>query len=282
MTWTLTADVHGYAAALGDLLAGDPVRHTVALTIIENARARRTPGEIFAWWTDPGGAVTGAISHTPHRPLVLGVLPERGVAPTVELIVSGRIPAGGAAGATGSCIHLGAAWAAATGRAPRLRLAQRLYRLTTLIDPSPGPAGRARPAGPGDVELIAAWTPAFSAEVGMAGPPDVAGFVVDRLSHGGWTLWEDAGGRTVSLAGRSRAAGGAVRIGPVYTPPEHRRLGFAAAVTAAATRAALDAGAGEVVLFTDLANPGTNTLYPTLGYTSVEDRLELEFPPGPT
>jgi predicted GNAT family acetyltransferase len=34
-----------------------------------------------------------------------------------------------------------------------------------------------------------------------------------------------------------------------------------------------------VVLFTDLANPVTNALYGKLGYTGVEDRLELDLPP---
>jgi len=52
------------------------------------------------------------------------------------------------------------------------------------------------------------------------------------------------------------------RIGPVYTPPEHRGHGYAAAVTAAAARGALERGARQVLLYTDLANPTTNRLYP--------------------
>jgi predicted GNAT family acetyltransferase len=66
---------------------------------------------------------------------------------------------------------------------------------------------------------------------------------------------------------------------PVYTPPEHRRHGFAAAVTAAASDAALRAGARDVVLLTDLANATANALYPRLGYRPVDDRLEVELRP---
>jgi predicted GNAT family acetyltransferase len=63
----------------------------------------------------------------------------------------------------------------------------------------------------------------------------------------------------------------------VYTPSEHRRRGYGAAVTAAATRDAQDAGASEVVLFTDLANPTSNGVYLRLGYHPVEDRVMLAF-----
>jgi predicted GNAT family acetyltransferase len=51
-------------------------------------------------------------------------------------------------------------------------------------------------------------------------------------------------------------------------------------VTAAATQAALGAGAAEVVLYTDLANPTSNALYQRLGYRPVEDRLVLSFAPA--
>jgi predicted GNAT family acetyltransferase len=66
-------------------------------------------------------------------------------------------------------------------------------------------------------------------------------------------------------------------VGPVYTPPDLRRRGYAGALTAAVSRAALDAGADEVVLFTDLANPTSNALYRRLGYHPLEDRIILSF-----
>jgi predicted GNAT family acetyltransferase len=48
------------------------------------------------------------------------------------------------------------------------------------------------------------------------------------------------------------------------------------------SQAALDAGARDVVLFTDLANPTSNALYQRLGYRPVADRVEWSFSPrGP-
>ena len=68
-----------------------------------------------------------------------------------------------------------------------------------------------------------------------------------------------------------------IRVGPVYTPPDLRRRRYAAGVTAAVTRAALDAGVAEILLFTDLANPTSNGIYQRLGYHPVEDRVMLSF-----
>jgi predicted GNAT family acetyltransferase len=63
----------------------------------------------------------------------------------------------------------------------------------------------------------------------------------------------------------------------VYTPPQHRRCGYGAAVTAACTRDALRHGAEQVVLFTDLTNPTSNALYQRLGYQPVRDRTIMKF-----
>ncbi|MFD5423984.1 GNAT family N-acetyltransferase [Streptomyces sp. NPDC127084] len=53
--------------------------------------------------------------------------------------------------------------------------------------------------------------------------------------------------------------------------------GYAAAATAAASRAALVAGADAVLLFTDLANPTSNALYQRIGYRPVIDFAAWEF-----
>ncbi|MBV9379765.1 MAG: GNAT family N-acetyltransferase [Streptosporangiaceae bacterium] len=108
----------------------------------------------------------------------------------------------------------------------------------------------------------------------MGGDHAVA--VDDRLSYGGLTLWEKDG-VPVSVAGITRRVAGMARIGPVYTPPELRGRGYAGAATAEVSRAALAAGVGEVLLYTDLANPTSNALYQRIGYQPVEDRVVLSF-----
>ena len=67
------------------------------------------------------------------------------------------------------------------------------------------------------------------------------------------------------------------RVAPVYTPPEHRANGYGSAVTAAVSQHVMNAGATSVVLFTDLANPTSNSIYQKIGYRPVYDSTELEF-----
>ena len=62
-----------------------------------------------------------------------------------------------------------------------------------------------------------------------------------------------------------------IRIGPVYTPPEHRGRGYASNLVAAATQQQLDAGRSFVFLFTDLANSTSNHVYEAIGFEPVSD-----------
>ncbi len=67
---------------------------------------------------------------------------------------------------------------------------------------------------------------------------------------------------------------GVAPVGPVYTPPEHRRRGYASAGVAAVSRLALDGGADHCMLSTDLANPTSNSIYQALGYRPAFDAPE--------
>ncbi len=64
------------------------------------------------------------------------------------------------------------------------------------------------------------------------------------------------------------------RIGPVYTPAQHRRRGYAGAAVAQVSQALLDEGA-RVCLFTDQANPTSNHIYTELGFRPVVDLANL-------
>ncbi|MGP8065709.1 MAG: GNAT family N-acetyltransferase, partial [Acidimicrobiales bacterium] len=102
-------------------------------------------------------------------------------------------------------------------------------------------------------------------------------FVRERVAAGLAWLWEDADGAPASLAARHQPAAGVSRIGPVYTPLEHRRFGYGAAATASCSQHALDTDSASTVLFSDLDNPTSNDIYQKIGYTPLEDRLVLSF-----
>jgi predicted GNAT family acetyltransferase len=153
----------------------------------------------------------------------------------------------------------------------------RLYRLEGLVMPDPAPEGAPRAAAGGDVPLVGDWFAAFGREVGESDDEgDHSAEVRDKLGYGGVLVWE-AAGVPVSIACVTRQVAGMIRVGPVYTPPEARGHGYASAVTAAVSERALAAGAEEVLLYTDLANPVSNSIYQRIGYRPVEDRAVLAF-----
>jgi hypothetical protein len=80
----------------------------------------------------------------------------------------------------------------------------------------------------------------------------------------------------VSLAGFGGETPNGIRIGPVYTPPDLRRRGYATALTAALTRSLLERHR-FCFLFTDLANPTSNGIYMRIGYEPVADVEEWRF-----
>lgn len=278
MTWTLTSDVEDYLGAAGDFLRERPAANSVPLTVAEMMRARGAGafGEeppVFGWWSASGvglEGVAGAVSWTPPYPVLLTAMPAGAAgALAAELRARGRrVPL--VDGAEEAAVEFAAAW----GTSASVHRRTRLHRLAELVPPDPLPPGSARVAGAEDRTRLVEWYEAFQVEIHDASH-GVEGQVDDRLAYGGLTLWELPGGEVVSMAGVSRQIVGATRVAPVYTPPELRGRGYAAAVTAAVTQGALAAGAEEVLLFTDLANPTSNRLYERLGYRGVEDRVTL-------
>jgi predicted GNAT family acetyltransferase len=62
----------------------------------------------------------------------------------------------------------------------------------------------------------------------------------------------------------------------VYTPPEHRRQGYAGALTSHVSAEIRSAG-NQACLYTNLADPTSNSIYQQVGYRPVADFVEVEF-----
>ncbi|MEU5717369.1 GNAT family N-acetyltransferase [Streptomyces sp. NPDC020403] len=273
MPWTFTDDVDAFLDAAGASLAARPAENTLILTVTATLRdsgphAYGDATPVLGWWRGKDGEVAGTLVRTPPHAPVLGTVAPEALGPLAE-----GFPLTGVNADRATARALAAHWPG-----HRVEEEHRLYRLGELVAPCPAPGGRPRTATTADRTLLVGWLVAFGGETGQSG--DRAGRIVDdRLAHGGLTLWED-GGVPVSMAGVSPQLAGTVRVATVYTPPEFRGRGYAAAVTAEVSRAARAAGAGEVLLFTDLANPTSNGVYRRIGYEPVSDRLLITAEPA--
>ena len=94
---------------------------------------------------------------------------------------------------------------------------------------------------------------------------------------GAWVVWDD--GDPVSLAAYGNPTPSGTRVGPVYTPLEHRGRGYATSLVADLTAERLAIGLDYCFLFTDLANPTSNAIYARIGYEAVADWDQWSFQP---
>lgn len=263
--------LESFDAATHDRLAADPVRNTIALTSLDRVRrlpATDNPPILITFHEN--GEVVGSLVRTPPWPFQAADLPLTAVDLAVR-IASEIDP--DAPGVTGPR-QRSEAFATARGMTFTESLATRLYRLGTLAPPTVEGSGRM--ATEADVELLGVWRKSFTAEAVPEAPAE-QGIEVMRTSlrlGNGHALWEH-NGTPVAWAAASLPQVGMTRIGPVYTPPEHRRHGYGAAVSAMVSQWALDQGATDVLLFADLTNPISNSIYQRIGYQPLDDWAEF-------
>jgi predicted GNAT family acetyltransferase len=265
-------------------LLADEARHNLALGLLTVARDH--PGvypEVEGWIVRDRGRIAAVAMRTPPHNLVLAQPVDDRAVEALAASISSELP--GVVGAVPEVDAFTEAWTARHGVTAAIRFEQRIYALERLLAPRPT-EGRFRLAGAEDRELAIAWVREFGAEA-LHGDDRDAGRIersvdsrLDPASPGGIGLWDTDDG-PVSLAAFGGPTPKGMRIGPVYTPPEHRGRGFGSAVTAAASRHLLDRGVRFCFLYTDLANPTSNKIYLRIGYEPVCDSRELAFLPRP-
>ncbi|MFE0508679.1 GNAT family N-acetyltransferase [Streptomyces sp. NPDC058964] len=279
--WHLTEDADDFLARTGEFLRSRPALHIVPLTVIARLRARGADAygaqaAVFGR-LERAGKVRATFHRLPARGLCLTPLtPEQADTLAAHLVALGHsLPYVSADHDTATAFA--EAWRRHTGATPALRVRLRLYRLGTLTPPEPLPAGRGRLVGEQDHEQLMRWCREFAEDVGEAVSIDAASWTSTRFADKRYTFWETPDGTPVSMAGVNPMVAGVSQVDPVYTPAHLRGRSYAGAVTAEVSRAALTAGAEEVVLFTNAANPTSNALYQRIGYRPITDWAAYDF-----
>jgi predicted GNAT family acetyltransferase len=289
MALTLTRhDPAGFLGAAGGFLARREAEENLLLGLAHQLAAHpRSPAEsapYLATVVESDGRVVMAALRTPPRFLVLSRSEHKGAAALMLADVLSRYPdLPGVLGPVPLAAAFAAEWAAATDSHAERTLVERIYALQKVIAPAP-PSGSMRRAEARDRDLLERWLIRFFEETGANGnvaARDAArGTIRDRLdtADAGLYFWDDPD--PVALAGFSGPTPAGVRIGPVYTPLDRRRRGYAAALVAALSQTLLDRGRTHCFLFADVANPTSNGVYQRIGYRPVADVEEYRFTRG--
>jgi predicted GNAT family acetyltransferase len=273
-------DADSFLADAGDFLLAREAEHNLILGL--SGRLRIDPriyGEApyFAVARKEGEVVAATMRTPPHNLILSEVDDEAALEPLAADANDVFESLTGVVGPKAGVANMAQIWEKRTGQSAKLMLRQRTYCAEQATEPE-GVPGTMRPYEERDRELVLAWMDAFVEEALPEAPPEDSAHWLERRAadpDSGTMIWEE--GEPVSMGGYGGLTPNGIRIGPIYTPPELRRRGYASALTAAMTRMLLDGGRRFCFLFTDLANPTSNSIYQRIGYRPVTDVDQWSF-----
>lgn len=222
---------------------------------------------------DESGLLAAACMTPPHN-IILANLEGASVEAFTLLIqdlLRGNWPVPGVIGPAPIAEKFAQTWTKQTGQQYKVDLLERLFILDRVTPPERA-AGELRVATEDDLALIQAWMFAFDQEAIHSDNQEVAWKRAElNVRSRGMYIWETPDKRIVSMANKTRPLVDGITIGPVYTPPEERGHGYASNCVAALSQLLLDQGRKYCSLFTNLANPTSNSIYQKIGYRPVCD-----------
>ena len=270
-------DASAFLNAAGPWLATAEVENNVMLTIAgsvaDGTRTRKQPCYFAAVINDEQIDCCG--SRTPPHVMLVTNGTKRGLA---ALAADAFDALGGLPGVTGprqAAAAFAEAWLAMSGGRATISMRQRLHRIERVNADLPAIQGVLREVLASERDLAVQWAMAFAREA-IPNRPSEAEESVDRhLRCGTLYFWDD--GRPVTMCATPGGAPSGARINLVYTPPDLRGRGYATAAVSALTRRLLDSGSRYCCLYTDLANPTSNSVYRRIGYRPVCEIDEYSF-----
>ena len=260
MRLVLMRDAERFAALAEDFVA-ERIERNVLATVLGYARRGRFEAHrtLFGCGLDDERGMRFVALRTSPWPLLASELDGAAADLLMERWIGADPAIPGVSAEPATARAVAAAWTRETGGSSRCPDARGDARASEVEGPRRPARGRLRVAGEDERELLVAWERSFVLEAGMGVVEEAERSVAARLAIGAQLVWEDGG--PVCTLTLSPAIAGTVRIGPVYTPPEHRGRGYASSAVAGASRGALAGGARRCMLLTDLANPTSNKIY---------------------
>jgi uncharacterized protein len=273
-------DETSFATSVSGFLETHEAENAMFLGQLAAARqGPRTTSPLMARATMDGETVFAAF----HRDFTLIVSrgPDAAIDATIAALGARRLELPGVLGPAREAERFAVGWAATRGCGHRLAVSQRIYQLTEVRWPGSVP-GSLRPLSPADLELATGWAQDFDHEAlprdEWRTPERARQVIGARIDAGNLFAWE-VENHPVAMAGLTRPTARTISVNSVYTPPARRRRGFASALVAAISQVGLSRGKQACVLYTDLANPTSNSIYPKIGYRPVCDSRHYSFRP---
>ena len=264
-------DAASVLATASEFLRSRPVAHNLILTLLD-ARLRH-PEPARYWVASRAGKAVGVVFQSPlTRPALLVPMEPDAIETLVEAIANQGIALPGINGDAATAASFAGRWTERCKTPAQPAMGLRLYELRDLQPVRPV-EGTLRQAQALDRNLAIQWVTKFNIEIHEP-DGDFEKMTDAWIALGQIWLWEDGG--SVSMAVCRNPVEGVVRVSGVYTPPELRRRGYAEACVYEVSKHSIEAG-HRPILYTDLGNPTSNSIYRRIGYKAVSEGLFYRF-----
>jgi len=268
-----TTDPSAFGELVAPLVEREPLQHSVLATNLARVLAEGDPaGEALWIWAEHHGRPVGAAMHIPPHPPYLCTSDSAVAVVMAEDLARNCRAVHGVNGTRVAAEAFAERWRELRPCHVSTRMEQAMYALNHVDHPA-GVAGRLRLAEQADTGLLNGWGRDFAAGVGEP-PSDRDDPMTGRIGDRELWVWDDQG--PVSMAYASPAHAGVSRVSWVYTPPALRRRGYATACVAGTSHEQVRRG-HLCMLYADLANLTSNTIYQAIGYRHIGDALSLGF-----
>jgi uncharacterized protein len=264
------------------LLLRDEARNNLIIGITGTLVTRpEVYPEFHLWLVEASEKPVAAAAMTPPHNLILSdPATEEALAPLAEMVAESGVGVPGTVGNEPSVRRFVDIWSERTGQVATKTMSHGVFAIDR-VEEVPEVPGGPRAADAEDLDLLIDWIVAFREEADPDSPTErVPVAVRSRLhrdgSQSGFWIWE-LDGVPVSLSGHGGETPNGIRIGPVYTPERYRRHGYATALVAAQSAWLLEHGHRFCFLYTDLANPPSNSIYQKIGYRTVAEASRFTF-----
>ena len=284
-------DVRAFYGDTHEILLQDEVKNIIMLgnmLIGVDGRDRTGWRDSANWFmaaVKDGGRIVLTVLMTPPMNLTLyetGNIQDDGALDTLIGGIPADIPVPGVMAEKSLALRFADMYKNARGIGWSVTRDQRIYALTDVAEAYLSGGYTLRPAADSDMSFLPYWIHGFNTDCHMqtGALEDSAQTAMRHINRGSLYILED-GKTAVSMAGNNRNMVTAGGVGPVYTPPYFRNRGYAGACVARLSRRILNGGKKCCVLYTDLANPVSNSLYQKIGYRAVCDSAVISFSENP-
>ncbi|MCL2181701.1 MAG: hypothetical protein FWB83_11320 [Treponema sp.] len=165
----------------------------------------------------------------------------------------------------------------ATGRKFNIHTEMRIHELEKVNLQIPN-IGVLRLARESDMSFLPYWIESFNSDcfgrtIALNPDPD---YYLYHIRKQKLYILED-NNTPVSMTQKLREMKTVCGVSYVYTPPYFRGKGYASSCAAGVSRLIIEQGYAKCALYTDLANPVSNSIYRKIGYMPVCDVVEIKF-----